>query len=595
MKQATEKYDFIVVGGGMSGMCAAIAAARLGVRTALVQDRPVLGGNASSEIRMHICGADKHGTQNNARETGIIEELLLKNRYLNPQHSFSVQDAVFWDCVSKEENLDLYLNARVLDVDAADGRIRSVRAVQMTTETEYTLFADFFADATGDGFVGFAAGAQYMYGREGRNVFDEPDAPAQSDSLLMGSSIMFSAKDMGRPVPFIKPDWAYTYTESDLENREHSEITSGYWWLEVSGDLDVIDDAEKIRDELLRILYGVWDHVKNQPGHRAENYALDWVGAVPGRRESRRLTGDYVLTEQDVLSCRAFADVVAYGGWDMDVHVPKGFLSLDRMPTTYYMTKDLYGIPYRCLYSRNIENLFLAGRAISASHIAFGSTRVMGTCAVVGQAVGTAAAVALSHGLRAARAVGGHIEELQQTLLKYDCYLPGKYNTDTEDLARDACVSATSHRPDCEPQKVISGCSRDVGNTCHRYVSQGIAAAGERLTLTWSTAVEANEVIVRFDSNLRYELTITQSDRIRSLQRDFPVELVRDFDVELYAGTVLQKKIEIRNNIQRSRYIGFDKTTFDKLTLVLYNTYGAPDATVFEVRVYNEPMKKAAY
>ena len=595
MKQATEKYDFIVVGGGMSGMCAAIAAARLGVRTALVQDRPVLGGNASSEIRMHICGADKHGTQNNARETGIIEELLLKNRYLNPQHSFSVQDAVFWDCVSKEENLDLYLNARVLDVDAADGRIRSVRAVQMTTETEYTLLADFFADATGDGFVGFAAGAQYMYGREGRNVFDEPDAPAQSDSLLMGSSIMFSAKDMGRPVPFIKPDWAYTYTEADLENREHAEITSGYWWLEVSGDLDVIDDAEKIRDELLRILYGVWDHVKNQPGHHAENYALDWVGAVPGRRESRRLTGDYVLTEQDVLSCRAFADVVAYGGWDMDVHVPKGFLSLDRMPTTYYMTKDLYGIPYRCLYSRNIENLFLAGRAISASHIAFGSTRVMGTCAVVGQAVGTAAAVALSHGLRAARAVGEHIEELQQTLLKYDCYLPGKYNTDTEDLARDACVSATSHRPDCEPQKVISGCSRDVGNTCHRYVSQGIAAAGERLTLTWSTAVEANEVIVRFDSNLRYELTITQSDRIRSLQRDFPVELVRDFDVELYAGTVLQKKIEIRNNIQRSRYIGFDKTTFDKLTLVLYNTYGAPDATVFEVRVYNEPMKKVAY
>lgn len=594
MKQATEKYDFIVVGGGMSGMCAAIAAARLGVRTALVQDRPVLGGNASSEIRMHICGADKHGTQNNARETGIIEEILLKNRYLNPQHSFSVQDAVFWDCVSKEENLDLYLNARVLDVDAADGRIRSVRAVQMTTETEYTLLAEFFADATGDGFVGFAAGAQYMYGREGRNVFDEPDAPAQSDSLLMGSSIMFSAKDMGRPVPFIKPDWAYTYTEADLENREHAEITSGYWWLEVSGDLDVIDDAEKIRDELLRILYGVWDHVKNQPGHHAENYALDWVGAVPGRRESRRLTGDYVLTEQDVLSCRAFADVVAYGGWDMDVHVPKGFLSLDRMPTTYYMTKDLYGIPYRCLYSRNIENLFLAGRAISASHIAFGSTRVMGTCAVVGQAVGTAAAVALSHGLRAARAVGEHIEELQQTLLKYDCYLPGKYNTDTEDLARAACVSATSHRPDCEPQNVISGCSRDVGKTCHRYVSQGIAAAGERLTLTWPTAVEANEVIVRFDSNLRYELTITQSDRIRSLQRDFPVELVRDFDVELYAGTVLQKKIEIRNNIQRSRYIVFDKIPFDKLTLVLYNTYGAPDAAVFEVRVYNEPTKKDA-
>ena len=592
MKQVTKKYDFVVAGGGLSGMCAAMAAARLGAKTALVQDRPVLGGNASSEIRMHVCGADKHGSRENARETGIVEEILLKNRYLNPQHSFSVQDAVFWDCVSSEKNLDLYLNTRVLDVDAADGRIRSVRAVQTTTETEYIFSAEFFADATGDGFIGYAAGAEYMYGRESRDTFGEPDAPTRSDRHLMGSSIMFSAKDMGRPVPFIKPDWAYTYTEADLENREHKEITSGYWWLEVSGELDVIDDAEQIRDELLRILYGVWDHIKNQPGHHADNYALDWVGVIPGRRESRRLTGDYVLTEQDILTCRAFPDVAAYGGWDMDVHVPNGFFSLDCKPTTYYRTTDLYGIPYRCMYSRNVENLFIAGRAISASHIAFGSTRVMGTCAVVGQAVGTAAAVALSHGLRSARAVGEHIQELQQTLMKYDCYLPGVYNTDARDLARTATASATSCRPGCEPEKVRSGCSRNVGDQSHRYVSHGISPEGERLTLQWTAPVTANEVIVRFDSNLLYELTITQSDWIRSRQRDFPIELVRDFDVELYLGGALQKRIEVRGNIQRSRYVRFDTATFDKLVLVLYDTYGAPDAAVFEVRVYNEQEAK---
>ena len=234
-----------------------------------------------------------------------------------------------------------------------------------------------------------------MYGREDSRAFGEPHAAAKADRYVMGSSILFTAKDMGHPVPFIKPEWAYTFTEEQLKHRAHTEITSGYWWIELSGLLDPVSDAETIRDELLKVLYGVWDHIKNQPGHHAENYALDWVGFLPGKRESRRLTGDYVLTENDVAASRIFPDTVAYGGWNMDVHVPGGILSEESAPTTYYKFDDVYAIPYRCLYSENIENLFLAGRAISVSHIAFGSTRVMGTCAVVGQAVGTAAALAM--------------------------------------------------------------------------------------------------------------------------------------------------------------------------------------------------------
>ena len=583
-----KQYDVAVIGGGVSGMCAAIAAARHGAETVLIQDRPVLGGNASSEIRMHICGADKHGNIENARESGILEEILLENRYLNPQHSYCVQDAVFWNAVKKQENLDLYLNTRVTGVKTEESRIVSVSAVQMTTEKRYLFSARYFIDATGDGYLGYSAGATYMYGREDKSAYGEADAAEVSDRQVMGSSLMFTAKDMGHPVPFVKPKWAYTFTEEDLKKRPHKEITSGYWWIEVSGELDPIDDAEEIRDELLKILYGIWDHIKNTPGHNAENYALDWVGFLPGKRESRRLKGDYVLTEQDLSSYRAFKDVVAYGGWDMDVHVPRGILSKDSEATTYYQLRDVYDIPYRCLYSENIENLFLAGRAISVTHMAFGSTRVMGTCAVVGQAAGTAAGIAVTRKLSSAREVNEHMDELQQTLLKEGCFLPGIKNEDVSDLAKKATVFATSFRENAPPQNVINGEVRNRHGICNAYISNGIRAQGERLTLQWEQPIEANCILLRFDSNFRYELTITLSDAIRRNQRRFPFEIIKDYDVELYCKDKCVKKIERRGNIQRCNDIYFDALIFDRADIVMYTTHGAADVSLFEVRVYDE-------
>ena len=211
-----KRYQVVVVGGGISGMCAALAAARHGAKTALIQDRPVLGGNASSEIRMHICGADREGHRPNARETGIVEEILLENQLRNPQHSFSICDTILWEKTHGQENLDVYLNARFLSAEADNGVIRRIYVQQMTTEKDFLFTADIFIDATGDGMLAFQAGARVMHGREGKAVFGESLAPDVSDDYTMGNSLMFTARDMGRPVPFTAPPWAYHYTDADI-------------------------------------------------------------------------------------------------------------------------------------------------------------------------------------------------------------------------------------------------------------------------------------------------------------------------------------------------------------------------------------------
>ena len=388
MNMINENYDIAVIGGGMAGLCAAIGAAREGSRTVLLHDLPVLVGNASSEIRMHICVADYHAARANARETGILEEILLEHKHRNPENSFAIFDAILWEKAAFQENLTLRLNTRVTEVLTEGQKICGVKAVQMTTEKTMTISAHIFVDATGDGFVAAMAGADTESGREGKEVYGETYAPDETDSYTMGNSLMFKARDMGHPVPFVRPFWADVYTEDDMKNRSHREISSGYWWIELGGGTqDVIADGEEIRDELLKAMYGVWDHIKNGGDHGAENYELEWVGFLPGKRESRRIMGDYVLKEQDCKSAARFADTVAYGGWPMDVHVIEGFRKKNEEANVFLKLDDVYAIPYRAYYSRNIQNLMMAGRDISCSHMAFASTRVMGTCAVGGQGI----------------------------------------------------------------------------------------------------------------------------------------------------------------------------------------------------------------
>ncbi len=579
-----KEYDFVVVGGGLSGICAAVAAARRGLKTALVQDRSVLGGNASSEIRMHICGADIHATKPNARETGIVEELLLTNRICNPQHSFSVQDYAFESVVRKEENIDLYLNARVLTAKTEKGRIVSVGAVQSTTEKEFEFYGKYFADGTGNGYLGYLAGAEYMYGRESKAELGEPNAPDQPDKQVMGASLMFSAKDMGRPVPFVKPDWAYSYTEEQLSSRDHGEISSGYWWIEYNME-DMIGSTEEVRQELVKMLFGVWDHIKNTPGHHAENYALDWVGSLPGMRESRRLTGDYVLRETDLYAGNFFDDAVAYGGWSMDMHTPGGMVTLSDEPTTHFYTDYVYQIPYRSLYSKNIDNLFLAGRAISASHMAFGSTRVMATCAVAGQAVGTAAALCAKEGL-SPRGLLPKIKTLQQQLLLDDCFIPQVPLDGAGDYATEAEISVSSEKAGYPKEELVGGYTRPCLGRENCWKSEGLSTEGEGVRMRWTEKKPIGRVRIRFDSNLSKELTITLSEERQRGQRVFPSEIVKDFDLILLADGKEVERIEKRNNFLRFCDLQFDEVEADELRLVCRSTYGAEEITVFGLGVY---------
>jgi len=441
--------DLAVVGGGLAGVCAAVTAARAGLRVVLVQDRPVLGGNASSEIRMVVCGATASMANNNrfAREGGVIDEFLLENVFRNPQGNPFLSDALLLELVEREPGITLLLDTAVWDVEkhSAD-LLRCIRGFSAVGQTIHVIEAPLFCDASGDGVVGFLAGAAFRMGAEPRDEFDEPLAPSEDYGHLLGHTLYFTTRDTGRPVPFVRPSFAL----ADVTKiTRWQRITAGaqgrdYWWLEYGGRLDTVHDTARIKWELWRIVYAIWDYLKNS-GRFPEmaTHTLEWVGSVPGKRESRRFEGDVILTQRDVVERRRFPDAVSYGGWSIDLHPADGVYA-HQPPCTQWHAKGVYTIPYRALYSRNIRNLFLAGRITSASHVAFGSTRVMGTCAQAAQAVGMAAALCRRDDLLPAElALPERIEELQRRLVRVGQYIPGYVLDDPDDLVRRATITAT--------------------------------------------------------------------------------------------------------------------------------------------------------
>jgi hypothetical protein len=445
------RCDVLVIGGGLAGVCAAIAAARHGCSVALVQDRPVLGGNSSSEVRVNTGGADHGGARRHARETGIIEALRLTDRVRNHEPVANgrinfVWDHVLLDAVWAEPRITLYLNTSATRALMSElGTIEGVEAYQSSLYQTLRLQADVVIDASGDGVVAADAGADFRIGREGRAEFNEPlAAPEEPDDCTLGSSILFRARDVGCPVPFVAPGWAHRFEPDDLPHRSLAGFAhAGFWWIEYGGILDTIGDSEAIRDRLLAYVLGVWDLIKNRSDLDADHYVLDWVGAVPGKRESRRFLGDTILIESDLLDPGPCPDAVAYGGWPIDLHPPEGIRGVDP-PARFIEVPHVYPIPLSCLYSRNIGNLLFAGRNISASHAAFGSTRLMATGAVMGQAVGTAAALCVQHGVDPRTLAQEHIQQLQQALLRDDATIPGVRNEDPLDLALPAQATATS-------------------------------------------------------------------------------------------------------------------------------------------------------
>lgn len=429
----------------MAGIAASIAAARQGSKVVLIQNRPVLGGNASSEVRVWVCGATATGHQRFARETGIIGELYLENQYRNPEGNPVLWDAVLLDAVRAEPNITLLLNTDVREISTADDRRRIRRVVGWTagSETEVTVEAQFFLDCTGDGLVGHLAGCGYRLGREAQAEYGESWAPLEADSLLLGSTILFYTKDMGHEVRYVAPNFAKDITKTPIPQRRiirAGDNGAAYWWIEYGGELDTTHDNEEIRDELWAVIHGIWDYIKNSGEFDAENLTLEWVGSVPGKREYRRFIGAHTLTQDEVMEQREFPDAIGFGGWSIDLH-PAGGMYADEGSASQWYPDGVYQIPFRCLYSLDVDNLLFAGRNISATHVAFGTTRVMATCAVMGEAIGTAASLCTARGTIPAELPTA---ELQRTLLRADASMVGIPYVDSADLAQSARVSASS-------------------------------------------------------------------------------------------------------------------------------------------------------
>jgi hypothetical protein len=619
-KTERHEYDVVVVGGGMSGLCAAMASARQGAKTALVQDRSVFGGNASSEMRMHISGASCHWGKKDAAETGILMELQLENKYLNDSYNYSIWDGVLWAAAKDCKNLDLYMNTTMYEVESDGEQIQSITCYQMTTEVTFEFIGKVFIDATGNGTLGYLAGAEYRIGREASSEHNEKDAPAVADGETMGNTIYFVAEDVGHPVKFVKPSWAHTFTEEDFAYRYHGDIVvyhsaddvvvlgpddeyedhsdelvekydvqSGYWWIELGGDWDdIIKQSEDIRYELYRTVYGVWDHIKNGGNHGAENYELKWVGNLGAMRESRRLIGDYILTANDILANRIFDDAVAYGGWPMDEHTAAGFWAKGEIPSKVRSFKGLYSIPYGCYCSKTISNLMMAGRNISASKLAMGSTRVMGTCAIGGEAVGVAASNAALLDLTPAEYGKKHMKELQQKLLKNDLYVMGCKNEDPADKARKAMVSATSQREGYEAENVISGVTRREGEHSNLWCSAGIKPEGEQLTLSLDKPSDISQVRLVFDPDLNEERCISVSKAFMDKQpKGVATTLVKDYAVELLRNGQVVSVHNVCENHQRLNVIDFElPQEADAVRVTVRKTNGCADARVYEVRIY---------
>ena len=444
--------DLVVVGGGLSGLCGAITAARAGIKVVLVTDRPVLGGNASSEVRLWVLGATSHMGNNNrwAREGGVLDELLVENMYRNPDSNPLIFDTILLEKAISEPNITLLLNTSVYEVEkSGPDTISKIHGFCSQNSTHYELSAPLFCDASGDGIVGFLAGAAFRMGAESREEFGEKFAPSQEYGELLGHSLYFYSKNAGKPVKFVAPSFAYDVTQKVPKFRSFNanEFGCKLWWVEYGGRLDTVHDTETIKWELWKVIYGVWEYIKNSGKFpEAENLTLEWVGQIPGKRESRRFEGDYMLIQQDIVEQQTHYDDVAFGGWSIDLHPADGvFSEIGQSSCNQWHSKGIYGIPYRCLYSRNISNLFIAGRIISASHVAFASSRVMATSAHVGQAVGMAAKLCIEKGLLPRQlSETQHIASLQQALLKTGQHIPQLRLKDDQDLVQTAILSASS-------------------------------------------------------------------------------------------------------------------------------------------------------
>ena len=587
----------VVCGGGLSGVCAAVAAARHGSKVILIQDRPMLGGNTSSEMRMGIVGVKEDQCQ----EAGIIEEMQCRNFFYNPLQRYPLWDDVIYSTVVEEPNIRLLLNTSVRDVVMNGENIAAVKCWNTNNYTEYTISGKLFLDCTGDGILRLS-GAKYRRGTEGRGDYNESFLSNEvATNATMGNSILLQLRKTNEHHPFKAPDWAYHFTDDDF-NYDTPKSTipnqklnykiiwrahdNNFWWVESSGvRFDTIFDANEIQFELKKIGYGIWEYMKNHPDGRCKDYELVWTGSIPGKRESTRYVAPYTLTQQDILSGGHFEDAVAYGGWTLDDHNPNGFENKG-LASIEYIINQGYGIPYDCLYSVNVPNLMFAGRDISCTHMAFSGTRVMATCALMGQAVGTAADMIIDKGTTPAGLRKDYIKELQAILEDDDCMLPYRWRQVNE-LTKSAKTLAEN-----EPMR--NGIDREWNGE-----DNGVYAAvgATNLTYTWEKPITASEVRLIFDSDFK-----VRGKRMRKLEETterikMPSEMAREFHIQVRVPAANKKQAKeyaanpaagewktvatVKDNFRRLVKLPFDAVETDGVRIVVDQTWGADKAHIF--------------
>lgn len=441
----TIQTELAVIGGGPAGVCAALSAARLGVKTLLVGNRPVLGGNSSSEIRVWTRGATGAGNLF-AEEMGIWGLLKMQNLYKNPDANPIFWDEILLDTVLSEKNITLYLNTEITDVELNGGHLAAVTGFQQSSEIKLRIEAKYYIDATGDGSIGAKSLVPYYMGK---HRVEYESGEHLSEPELLGSSILYYSKKEDHPIRFVPPEYAYNMTEIEQIINQGGRVAnetitgSDCWWFEYGGICDTIQNAQDITLELKRLVFGVWNYIKNSGHFDADCYTLEWIGNIPGKRESRRMETEYLLTANDILQQKEFSDGAFYGGWYMDFHPVGGMLDSGE-ENCIQIPVNVYQIPLRCLYSKKVSNLLFAGRNIGTEREAFVSSRIMNTCALSGQAAATLAAECIQSNMPPSQLTKAQIGTVQQTLLKEDMFIPGLRAQDTTDLVQQAQITSSS-------------------------------------------------------------------------------------------------------------------------------------------------------
>lgn len=409
------EYDLVVVGAGIAGMSAAVSAARLGCKVALLNDRPVIGGNNSSEIRVHLGGRIEAGPY---KELGNLQKEFGPTRGGNAQPADYYEDQKKMDWLLKEKNVSLFTNYRAIAVEKEGDRITAVIAKHIETGEEKRFEAPLFSDCTGDGTIGYLAGADYRMGRESRDEFGESTAPEQADKMTMGASVQWHSEDTKKPSSFPQFEYGVDFNEKNCE-----KVTMGEWTWETGMNYDQIKDFERIRDYGLMVVYSNWSYLKNEMKENDvyKNRKLAWVAYISGKRESRRLMGDYILKEEDLRKHVVHEDGSAASTWSIDLHYPdpkntENFPGQEFKSIAKHINIYPYPIPYRCLYSRNIDNLFMAGRNISVTHVALGTVRVMRTTGMMGEVVGMAASICKKYQVNPRGVYQSHLPELKELM-----------------------------------------------------------------------------------------------------------------------------------------------------------------------------------